>query len=73
MNPSDVILSRRAQALCAQLGISQGDLRKARAGPTSGWEGREYYVVTGELPDGRSVRMSCRHDHRHYIVTFRPI
>ncbi len=72
MNANDVILSGRARDLCAKLGILHDDLRKARAGPTSSWEGREYFVVTGNLPDGQPVEMKCRHDHRNYIVTFRP-
>jgi hypothetical protein len=55
------------------LGIAESWLKQARCGAVSTHEGREYFIVIGSLPDGRSVRMQCRHDRRHHIVSFRPI
>jgi hypothetical protein len=68
-----VTLSERATILCQRLGIPESALKKARSGPVSTHEGREYFIVIGTLPDGRSVRMQCRHDRRNHIVSFRPL
>jgi hypothetical protein len=73
MDVDRVTLSERAQKLCAQHGIAESDLKIARASEVSSYEGREYWVVIGELPDGRSVRMSCQHGRTGHIVTFRPL
>jgi hypothetical protein len=73
MASNQVTLGETASKLCARTDISENALRSARAGSVSEHEGREYLVVIGELPDGRSVRMSCRFDRPYHIVTFRPL
>jgi hypothetical protein len=73
MRPSDVSLGERALSLCGRLGIPETDLRTARCGTVSTHEGAQYLIVIGDLPDGRSVRMLCRHDRPNHIVTFRPL
>lgn len=71
MASNQVTLGESATKTCLRVGIAENDLRKARAGSVSEHEGREYLVVIGELSDGRSVRMMCRFDRPHHIVTFR--
>lgn len=73
MKASDVTLSERAIHLCRQFGISVNDAKNARSQATSTYEGREFLVVIGPLPDGRSLRMNCRHDRPEHIVSFRPV
>lgn len=73
MKGNQVTLGERAERLCAQLGISENDIRRVRSKSVSIHEGREYLIVIGELPDGRSVRMSCRYDRPNHVVTFRPL
>jgi hypothetical protein len=73
MESNDVTLGERASKLCASLGIPENALQKARSGSISEHEGREFLIVIGELPDGRSVRMMCRFDRTNHIVTFRTL
>jgi hypothetical protein len=67
-----VTLSERAKALLGQFGLTERDLKRARAGSVSSSETPQYLVVHGDLPDGRTVRMLCRFDLPCHIVTFRP-
>ena len=73
MRADEVTLGERALALCEQLGIAPNDARNARSEASSTYPGAEYLVVIGQLPDGRSIRMLCRHDRPQHIVTFRPM
>lgn len=67
-----VTLSERARRFAAQIGLSEGDLKRARAGSVSATEGTQFLVVWGELPDGRRVRMLCPHHIPCHVVSFRP-
>jgi hypothetical protein len=73
MEISDVTLGESARRWCQRLGVPESDLKSARAGSVTTYEGTQYLIVTGELPDGRAIRMQCRHDRSNHIVSFRPV
>jgi hypothetical protein len=73
MRSQDVTLGEGARRMCPRLGIAESDVRDARAGSISEHDSPEYLIVMGELPDGRSVRMMCRHDMPWHVVSFRPV
>jgi hypothetical protein len=73
MRADDVTLGERALAMCVQLGIDPHDAKKARSDATSTYDGREFMIVIGPLPDGRLIRMMCRYDRPYHVVTFRPL
>lgn len=68
-----VTLGDRARKFAAQIGVSEQELKAARAGSTSETEGNQYLVVWAELPDGRRIRMLCPFHIPCHIVTFRPL
>lgn len=69
----DVILGGAAKAFAKRIGLAEADLKTARLGPVSDLGGREYMILLGTLPDGRSVHMKCRFDEPLYIASFRPL
>ena len=71
MIAAEVTLSCGARAECARLGIAEPVARRARARPSSSHERPMYLVVTAELPDGRRLQMSCRHDRPHHVASLR--
>jgi hypothetical protein len=73
MRADDVTLGERALSLCEQLGISVNDAKNARSSANSTYPAPEFLMVIGTLPDGRSIRMWCRHDRPAHIVSFRPL
>jgi hypothetical protein len=73
MRADEVTLGERALTVCQQLGIPPNDAKNARSTASSTYEGREYLIVIGQLTDGRSIRMMCRHDRPEHIVSLRPL
>jgi hypothetical protein len=73
MRQQDVTLGESALHWCTRLGISETDVKAARAGSISQYEGREYLIVTGELSDGTAIRLKCRFDRPGHVVSFRPV
>lgn len=72
METNDVSLGPVAMRFCERLGVPPNALRAARAGHSVTISAREdWLVVHGELPDGRAVRMHCRHDLPSYVSSFR--
>jgi hypothetical protein len=70
---NEVILGGAAKAFAKRIGIAEEDVKAARVGPVSDLGGREWLILLGTLPDGRSVRLTCRFDEPFYISSFRPI
>lgn len=70
---TNVTLGERARELCRLYGIDESAIKQARAGSQSVYEGREYLIISGELPDGSAIRLSCQYDRSNHVVTFRPL
>jgi hypothetical protein len=68
MNATDVTLSPGALASCERLGIDEIAIRRARADSVSEFARPAYLVVIGQLPDGRTIRLSCRHDLPKHVA-----
>ena len=66
-----VTLSDRARAACRRLGIGEPTVERMRAGAVSTYDGGSYLVVEASLPDGRRVRMTCRHDLPGHVCSLR--
>lgn len=73
MRPDEVTLGEAARHLCRRLGRPETDIQAARSGSGSVFQGREYLIVVGEAPDGRTIRMACRHDRPHHVITWREL
>jgi hypothetical protein len=71
---TDVTLSDNARRLCQKFGVSENDLKEARAGSTSETPGSGFLIVFGVLPeDGRRVRLQCPHHMDYHITSWRPL
>jgi hypothetical protein len=73
MQADEVILGGEAKAFAKRIGLPETDVREARASAVSELGGTAYMILQGTLPDGRSVRLVCRYDLPHYVVSFRPL
>lgn len=71
MQADEVILGGSAKAFAKRIGVPEEDVKLARVGAVSDLGGNEFLILLGTLPDGRSVRMLCRHDIPAYVVSFR--
>jgi len=71
MTPADATLSPRALAASARLGVSERQVRRARARNVSSRDRPRWLVVYGELADGRKIVMHCRHDRPWHIDALR--
>lgn len=71
MTYNDITLSPGARATCQRLGITEVDVRRARAGECSELEQPQYLVLYGELGDGRPIVMSCQHDRPWHVISVR--
>lgn len=71
MTPRDITLSCLARATAERLGLDELVVKRCRAASTSSHEQPGFLVVNGQLPDGRVLRMHCRHDQPAHIVSLR--
>lgn len=59
MEPSQVTLSTRAQAIARRHGISELQIKRARARNAASYEMPHYVVVYGQLEDATWIRLHC--------------
>jgi hypothetical protein len=71
VDAEDVILGGAAKAFAKRVGITEREVKEARAGEVSDLGGIEFRILLGTLSDGRTIRMLCRFDLPHYISSFR--
>lgn len=68
MTPADITLSCLARAAAARLGVDELTVKRARADAGHTYETPAFLVAVCRLPDGRQLRLQCRHDQPEHVV-----